>query len=73
MKNKILLNPEPDGTCRTIKANYHKVSVANFVRRGGYGASAVIEYEPVQVDDPAGYGQGLCDVPAEVGVRPELS
>lgn len=45
MKNKILLNPEPDGTCRTIKANYHKVSVANFVRRGGYGASAVIEWE----------------------------
>lgn len=126
MKNKILLNPEPDGTCRTIKANYHKVSAANFVRRGGYGASAVIEwemdaavprhgepmrrlimqkvgdrdkdmvsvkgiafcvnanpmsdrqqmvieYEPVQVDDSAGDGPGLCDVPAEVGVRPELS
>ena len=34
MKNKILLNPEPDGTCRTIKANHYKVSMSNFVRRG---------------------------------------
>ena len=33
----------------------------------------VIEYEPVQVDDSASDGQGLCDLPAEVGVRPELS
>lgn len=33
--NQIPLNPEPDGTSRTIKANYHKVSLANFVRRGG--------------------------------------
>lgn len=29
------LNPEPDGTSRTIKANYHKVSRANFTRTGG--------------------------------------
>ena len=35
------MNPEPDGTCRTIKANYYKVSMANFVRRGGYGATGV--------------------------------
>ena len=33
----------------------------------------VIEYETVQVDDSASDGQGICDVPAEVGVRPELS
>lgn len=33
--NQIPLNPEPDGTSRTIKANYHKVSLANFVRGGG--------------------------------------
>lgn len=33
----------------------------------------LIEYEPVQVDDSAGDGPGICDVPAEVGVRPELS
>lgn len=36
------LNPEPDGTSRTIKANYWKVSRANFIRGGGYGATAVI-------------------------------
>lgn len=34
MKQK-LFNPEPDGTCRTIKANYYKVSLANFIRGGG--------------------------------------
>lgn len=42
--NQIPLNPEPDGTSRTIKANYHKVSLANFVRGGGYGATAVAVY-----------------------------
>lgn len=36
------LNPEPDGTCRTIKANYARMSRANFLRRGGYGATAVL-------------------------------
>lgn len=38
-----LLNAEPDGTCRTIKSQYQRNSLANFVRGGGYGASAVIE------------------------------
>jgi len=32
--NLIPLNTEPDGTCRTIKANYWKVSRANFLRGG---------------------------------------
>ena len=36
-------NPMPDGTCRTIKEQYHKNSLANFLRGGGYGATAVIE------------------------------
>lgn len=39
---QIPMNPEPDGTSRTIKANYYKVSMANFIRGGGYGATAVI-------------------------------
>ena len=30
-----LFNPEKDGNCRTIKANYYKVSLANFIRGGG--------------------------------------
>lgn len=35
-----------DGTCRTIKAQYCRMSYANFIRhRGGYGATGVIEYE----------------------------
>lgn len=43
--NQIPLNPEPDGTSRTIKANYFKVSLANFIRGGGYGATAVAVYD----------------------------
>ena len=38
---QIPFNPEADGTSRTIKANYFKVSMANFIRGGGYGATAV--------------------------------
>lgn len=37
------LNPYEDGTCRTIKSQYYKNSLANFVRRGGYGATGVIK------------------------------
>lgn len=28
------LNPYEDGTCRTIKSQYYKNSLANFIRRG---------------------------------------
>ena len=38
-------NPEPDGTCRTIKANYYKVSRANFLHTNSFGATGVIEIE----------------------------
>lgn len=45
MLNKIVipLNPMPDGSCRTIKAQYQQSSLANFIRGGGYGATGVIE------------------------------
>lgn len=39
----IPLNPMPDGSCRTIKSQYYKNSLGNFIRGGGYGATAVIE------------------------------
>ena len=42
------LNPMPDGTCRTIKANAAQVSQANFCYRSTYGATGVLvkyEYE----------------------------
>lgn len=42
---QIPFNPEPDGTSRTIKANYWKASRANFIRGGGYGATAVAVYD----------------------------
>lgn len=45
MKTVEPLNPYPDGTARTIKANYHKVSLDNFVRGGGtFAQTGVIEY-----------------------------
>ena len=59
--NQIPFNPEPDGTSRTIKANYYKVSLANFVRGGGYGATAVAVFD-----------SGICmeEQPERTSVRP---
>ena len=34
MKIAMPLNPEPDGTSMTIKAQYFKNSLANFIRGG---------------------------------------
>ena len=45
MKNVLPMNPMPDGSCRTIKSQYYKNSLGNFIRGGGYGATAVIEIE----------------------------
>lgn len=39
------MNPMPDGTCRTIKHQYYKNSIKNYISKGSYGATAVIEYE----------------------------
>ena len=41
MKN-VALNTEYDGTCRTIKAQYYKNSMANFIRTDSFGAAGVI-------------------------------
>ena len=41
--SKKLINPEPDGLCRTIKSQYYKTSPANFLRSGTFGATGVIE------------------------------
>lgn len=38
------MNCKLDGTCNTIKANYYKVSIANFIRTGtSYGATGILE------------------------------
>ena len=37
------INAEKDGSCRTIKAQYAKNSVANFIRTDSLGATGVIE------------------------------
>ena len=38
------INPHPDGTCRTIKAQYAQTSFANFLRTGTFGATGVIKF-----------------------------
>ena len=40
------INTEDDGVSRTIKSQYYKNGIANFVRQGTMGATGVIEYEP---------------------------
>lgn len=50
MKKQILFNPDNSGDdiCRTIKTTYHKISTANLIRGGCFGASGVIEIETMQ-------------------------
>lgn len=36
------LNPMPNGTCRTIKYQYFKNSMGNFLSHGSFGATGVI-------------------------------
>jgi hypothetical protein len=45
MSNKRIINPAEGCTARTIKAQYFKNGVANFIRSDGLGATAVMEYE----------------------------
>lgn len=35
----------PDGTCRTLKYQYQKNGIANFIREGSFAATGVIEIE----------------------------
>lgn len=50
MKKQIIFNPDNSGRdiCRTIKTSYHKISTANLIRGGCYGASGVLEIEDVE-------------------------
>lgn len=51
-------NTEPDGTSRTIKAQYAKTSAANFERSGTYGATGVIEM--IVTEKLTTRGQDVC-------------
>lgn len=41
------INPMDDGTCRTLKNQYHQTSVQNFESQGSFGASGVVNCEKV--------------------------
>lgn len=43
MKTIIPINPMHDQTCRTIKSQYKKISIANLIRTGAYAATGVLE------------------------------
>ena len=45
MKKIKAINICRGGVVRTIKAQYYKNSLANFIRQDGLGATAVIEFE----------------------------
>jgi len=46
------INPMPDGSCRTLKYQYYKTSMANFEKTGTWGATgvALIESEEEKND-----------------------
>ena len=77
--SQIPLNPEPDGTCRTIKANYWKMSRANFIR--GHTERLPLRCLTVgqiwrskqngQVYDPNGIAPCIC-VGHHAGVEPKI-
>lgn len=74
------LNPMPDGTCRTIKANYARMSRANFLRGGGTEqrqcSSRIVgqvwqSKQNGKVYDPGGLAPCLC-VGHHAGVEPKI-
>ena len=42
------VNAHDDGTCRTIKAQYHQTSFANFQYTGTFGATGVVKIDGEQ-------------------------
>lgn len=53
-----ILNAGPNGESRTIKAQYWKNSVANFLRESGFAASAVIEiYDEMKTFELLGFSR----------------
>lgn len=44
-KGLMFLNGAKGGVSRTLKSNYWKSSIANFVHKDGHGATGVIEYD----------------------------
>lgn len=52
MKKQAIFNPDNSGSdiFRTIKTTYHKISTANLIRGGAYGASGVIEISNERAD-----------------------
>lgn len=41
----VIINPNPDNTCRTIKAQYGQTSTANFTYTSTFGATGVMAYK----------------------------
>lgn len=51
MKRIEPLNPDDEGLCRTIKAQYAKNGLQNFFRDGSYAATGVIEFDDDKMNE----------------------
>lgn len=45
---QIPMNVDAEGLCRTLKAQYHKNSLINFLHKGSFGATGVIVIEETE-------------------------
>lgn len=61
-----------DGTCRTIKAQYYKNSLANFVREDGLGATCVIEPKIMKVGNYSKSGHNASAILDPNGISPTI-
>lgn len=54
------LNPDKNNTCRTLKLQYQKNSISNFMSKGSFGATGVIrKYETEISNDNSNEGQAI--------------
>lgn len=48
-RNGVILNVDDNGNSRTVKAQYHKTSLANFTRTGStFGATGVVQLVEIE-------------------------
>lgn len=66
----IPLNPMPDGVCRTIKNQYYKTSLANFMSQGSFGGTGVVTYIPPKDigSHEIGGGEESMDIPSSTWI-----
>lgn len=73
----IAINTMDDGTCRTIKSQYHQTSAANFTYTSTFGATGVMRIVNIKEATKQGYtpckvgGGGKSVIPKEQNKKRE--